>query len=279
VELSKASFVVGRSPRCDLVLDDELVSRKHAVFRLTEKGVEVEDLGSRNGVRVNGNKISGSAPLKHGDLTRIGSQELILQVVSAMADQKRDTPAHTVEIRVCPRCSIPLEGDVVACPHCNAALEPRPAAKAGRSRKQISVSSLRTITEIADKALNLGKHEEAERIVSGLLNNVFLEAEKGYRPDEKELLNATAYALRLAAVTLRPRWIDIVFDLYTISELLMPAETIDHLYSLINIQKYSNTVPIRGYIARLNERAAGYGANERFLMKRIEGMERLVSSN
>jgi hypothetical protein len=83
----------------------------------------------------------------------------------------------------------------------------------------------------------------------------------------------------LAAVTLRPRWIDIVFELYAISELLMPAETIDHLYSVINIQKYSNTAPVRAYIAKLNQRAADYGANERFLMKRIEGMERLVSSN
>lgn len=279
VELSKAAFVVGRSPNCDLVLDDELVSRKHAVFRLTEKGVEVEDLGSRNGVRVNGNKISSPTPLKHGDLTRIGSQELVLQVVSVTGDKRRDITAHTVEITVCPHCSIPVEGDATSCPHCNAALEPRPVSKSRQSRRQVSISSLRTITEIADKALNMGKHEEAERIISGIVNGVFLEAEKGYRPDEKELLNATAYALRLAAVTLRPRWIDIVFELYTISDLIMPAETIDHLYSLINILKYSNIVPVRAYVAKLNERSASYGANERFLVKRLEGMERLVSSN
>ncbi len=279
VEFSKAAFVVGRSPQCDLVLDDELVSRKHAVFRLSERGVSVEDLGSRNGVRVNGNKISGATRLEHGDLTRIGSQELVLQIASAGSDKKREPAAHTVEIRVCRQCATPLEGDAVTCPHCGAELEPPRVAKTRGSRKQISISSLKTITEIADKALNLGKHEEAERIISGIVNGVLEEAQKGFRPDEKEVLNATAYALRLAAVTLRPRWIDIVFELYTASDLVMPADTIDHLYSLINIQKYSNTVPVRAYIAKLNQGSPTYGANERFLVKRIEGMERLVSSN
>lgn len=52
------SFVIGRDPACELHLDDEMVSRRHArVF--VERGVwHVEDLGSRNGTRLNGDLIT-----------------------------------------------------------------------------------------------------------------------------------------------------------------------------------------------------------------------------
>lgn len=52
------SFTLGRDPSCELHFDDDMVSRRHARV-LVERGVwYVEDLGSRNGTRLNGELIT-----------------------------------------------------------------------------------------------------------------------------------------------------------------------------------------------------------------------------
>jgi pSer/pThr/pTyr-binding forkhead associated (FHA) protein len=54
----KNEFLVGRSADCDLVLEDTLVSRRHARLFKKEGKVWIEDLNSSNGVFLNGKKIS-----------------------------------------------------------------------------------------------------------------------------------------------------------------------------------------------------------------------------
>ena len=50
-------IVVGRDPGCDVPIDSVRVSRRHAEFIATPEGVTVRDLGSRNGVFVNGIRV------------------------------------------------------------------------------------------------------------------------------------------------------------------------------------------------------------------------------
>lgn len=50
-------IVVGRDPDCDLSVDSVRVSRRHAEFIPTPRGVSVRDLGSRNGILVNGSRV------------------------------------------------------------------------------------------------------------------------------------------------------------------------------------------------------------------------------
>ena len=52
--------VVGRSRDCDLVLDDPNVSRHHAELRQEGGGWMVADLGSTNGIKVNGNRVESA---------------------------------------------------------------------------------------------------------------------------------------------------------------------------------------------------------------------------
>ncbi len=65
-------LVIGRAIECDLVLTGGLISRHHARLSVGPNGLVVEDLGSRNGVVVNQQKISGSVVLCHGDVLGIG---------------------------------------------------------------------------------------------------------------------------------------------------------------------------------------------------------------
>ena len=80
LELPVGEFVVGRSTECQLSLDDPLVSRRHAVLRVRRDGVSVQDFGSRNGVLINGTKITGERELTPGDRVGIGSQEMVLHL-------------------------------------------------------------------------------------------------------------------------------------------------------------------------------------------------------
>jgi hypothetical protein len=62
---------IGRAG-CDIVVSDDLVSRRHAAFRATEHGIAIEDLGSRNGTYVNDRRVEGLQAVGAGDTLRIG---------------------------------------------------------------------------------------------------------------------------------------------------------------------------------------------------------------
>ncbi|MGE0870778.1 MAG: FHA domain-containing protein, partial [Kofleriaceae bacterium] len=65
-------FTFGRSRTATVMVDHDKVSRMHARVKRTGDAIEVEDLGSRNGTRVNGEKIEGVHRLVSGDEIAIG---------------------------------------------------------------------------------------------------------------------------------------------------------------------------------------------------------------
>lgn len=72
---------IGRSRDCDIVLDDAGVSRHHAEVRPLEASAwTIEDLGSTNGVRVNGQTIAGAHELRSGDSIGMGSTEMVFEL-------------------------------------------------------------------------------------------------------------------------------------------------------------------------------------------------------
>jgi hypothetical protein len=71
--------LLGRSPECLIVLASERVSREHAVVRRIHCGLEIEDLGSRNGTWVNGTRIRRATVLQQGDEVQLGDD--VLEVV------------------------------------------------------------------------------------------------------------------------------------------------------------------------------------------------------
>jgi hypothetical protein len=71
---------IGRSRDCDIVLDDSGASRRHAEISPQGEGWELRDLGSTNGVRVNGHAIHGPQQLRQGDHVEIGSTEIVFEL-------------------------------------------------------------------------------------------------------------------------------------------------------------------------------------------------------
>ena len=67
---------LGRSPESDIVLDDSDASRKHALFRRSLDGHEVQDLGTANGTLVNGSPLLEPHPLSNKDVVKVGDLQL-----------------------------------------------------------------------------------------------------------------------------------------------------------------------------------------------------------
>ncbi|HVK82681.1 MAG TPA: sigma-54-dependent Fis family transcriptional regulator, partial [Kofleriaceae bacterium] len=74
----------GRSRGATIHLEHEKVSRMHARVRRTGDVIEVEDLGSRNGTRVNGDKVEGVRRLTTGDEVSVGPIVAVVGVVSGL---------------------------------------------------------------------------------------------------------------------------------------------------------------------------------------------------
>jgi len=66
---------IGRSPDCEIFLDDVTVSRKHAVLARNSDGLHIEDLGSLNGTFLNRKRIDNGV-LSDGDELQIGKYRL-----------------------------------------------------------------------------------------------------------------------------------------------------------------------------------------------------------
>lgn len=74
--LDDAEVSVGRHPSSDIFLDDVTVSRRHAVFRRTDTGYAVTDIGSLNGTYVNGELVD-SHDLTTRDEVMVGKFRLV----------------------------------------------------------------------------------------------------------------------------------------------------------------------------------------------------------
>lgn len=76
-------LTLGRSSYASIVVNNPLTSREHAIIRPVAGGLEVVDLGSKNGTFVNGARLQGSCALNPGDRIKIGTD--VLEIVQVPA--------------------------------------------------------------------------------------------------------------------------------------------------------------------------------------------------
>lgn len=118
IPLSSDETVLGRSPDVTVVLEGDGVSRRHAVIRRNGDGHEVEDLGSKNGTLVNGERLSAARILAPGDRLELPGWSLVIQedetvtVEAAPGQPLRPAGAKTVELRPETR-EVVVRGNVV----------------------------------------------------------------------------------------------------------------------------------------------------------------------
>jgi hypothetical protein len=290
IAIPLGTFFIGRGVECQLALDDAMVSRRHAALRVYAGSATIEDLGSRNGVLLNGIRIDRPEALRDGDHIRIGTQDLSFyenddahplsgdratkatrreMQITELRELDPDDHSEQTRIATGPMSSVPRAG-----------------------------SGLAIIGGVADKALALGRAEEAERLLQRVLADILSRAQGkpslppprpageagGPAPSQPPASaggvdldvaeRAASYAMRLAAGTGRGAWIDYTFQLYTALGALLPARIVDELYAAVRKVKHTDKSLLRAYTARLREASPAFGPAERFVFQRIEGFER-----
>ncbi|RKG53167.1 FHA domain-containing protein [Corallococcus sp. AB011P] len=97
VPFVRDEITIGRQEGNTIRLTERNVSRRHARLVRLNGHVVLEDLGSYNGTRINGERVAGQLPLKEGDLIQIGDYDLALQVEGA-ANAGAPTGAITAKV-------------------------------------------------------------------------------------------------------------------------------------------------------------------------------------
>lgn len=262
LELAPGEFLIGRSAECQLSLDDPLVSRRHAMLVVTESSLRVRDLGSRNGVLVNGVRIDGDRALADGDTLTIGAQ--VISLTRSRAPIQAG-PAQRKE-RAQTLTWIPSSTETAE----------QVSAVGLLAEASKRFDSLQLLGTLAEKALALGKVDEAERILATVLGDVLKASERDSSLPISAIEQAGRYATKLAAATGKGSWADYVVKLYSAVERPLPAPIIDELHAVLR-KVSADLAALRAYVEKLRVLAASFGPAERFLVQRIEGLERLAS--
>jgi DNA-binding winged helix-turn-helix (wHTH) protein len=78
--LEEGENVIGRDPKVGIFLDHKSVSRRHARIAISGEGALIEDLHSKNGTFVRGDRIEAPSRIADGDKIRLGSVPLTFRV-------------------------------------------------------------------------------------------------------------------------------------------------------------------------------------------------------
>lgn len=256
-------LIIGRSSACQLVLDDALVSRRHAELTVTAASVVVRDVGSANGVFVNEKRINEAQTLEPGDRLVIGKQELLLRVtVEVSPSTENSRQRFTAETLHGVEAPTGTDDSMLD------AIEDSDSTHQG--------DALELLGSVADKVLALGRGGEAERVLSGCLLGI-LDAARGSVLPPASADRAALYAVKLAGATGKARWVDYAVELFRVLRRPMPAEAVDQLYTVLRAVSGINLQDLREYVGVLRASQRQFGPSERFLVQRIEGLERLAA--
>jgi DNA-binding winged helix-turn-helix (wHTH) protein len=86
--------IIGRDRTCTVQLDADSISRRHARLVISGPIASIEDLGSKNGTWLAGERLGARAPVAHGTSVRLGSETIRLEM-DATADPTRTLQSET----------------------------------------------------------------------------------------------------------------------------------------------------------------------------------------
>ena len=129
---------------------------------------------------------------------------------------------------------------------------------------------------LAEKALGMGRGDEAERLIGQQLEQLLTDIETGKNPSADFVERGARYALRIAAITQSSRWTDFLFRVYTAQKRPCPAAIVDELYTVMRKVRQPSPSALRSYLNVL--RALELGPADRFVLNRLEGLERVIGA-
>jgi hypothetical protein len=271
-DLSVGEVLIGRSPDCQITIEDPLISRQHAKIIVSQDVATYVDLGSRNGSRINGRAISGATPLRDSDRIRLGAQELVFFQVGSETRPPRQTGA----MLFCRKCATPFPEGARVCPHCG---EPPGEAREDETMSGLIIEPRRTwmlqlFGEVLERALTSGKVDDAERILRRAADEFGERVAAGDPVDQRQLLQIADYALRLAAQQKDGKWARWTLEMFRTVERVPSPQLIDRLIEVKALPGVG--AALHALVEYWRERGATLSSNEIFSLGRLDELARVA---
>jgi hypothetical protein len=270
VPLGTQETIIGRGEGCDVIVNEALVSRRHARVALDRGQPYIEDLGSANGTFVNQARLHGRAVLFPGDHIFIGTCEM---EVTRRADEDRptmpvlDLSAHG---RHTPASGVVAYQSVMSQRAPSSALRRSTGPETARPEETTTkLDTFENAGRLADKMLSLGRVDAALKLLSGHLELMLALARTGQVPSPPLLDAAGRYAVKLATETLDGRWIDAAVELHLLGVRPFREETIQLVAALRTKAPLGGDALIRRYQEKLRANMGDMAPAERMLCERI----------
>ena len=219
IDLSPGVTVLGRSPTCHVTLDDPLVSREHAQLSVRGSSVTVEDLGSRNGTLVNGEKLSSARELRDGDRVRLGTQELVFYHLD---DSDRAAGRATGFMTRCAACGVPYPAEAGTCPNCGSDHRVEDDTVSGVVGASDQNWTLQLLIEVLQRAETVNRTEDVERLLERARANIEGRLAANHHVAPEHLDAVAVSASRLARRLGQPRWGRWALDVFAAANRLPP---------------------------------------------------------
>jgi len=219
--LPNGETFIGRSHDCQITIFDPLISRRHARIRVFGDRAVLEDLGSRNGCRVNGKLIEGSHPLAAGDRLRIGKHELVFAEVSAGSCTPRER--QTGSLTVCAGCETVYSAEMGMCPSCWSKEAVDEDTRSGVFNEQGKESwAVDLLLELFNRAMSSNRTDEADRVMRQVMTALEAQMKTGARFPAERLTPLSVAAMRLAEAMQDGFWVHWTADFYARAGVTVP---------------------------------------------------------
>lgn len=251
--LEAGHTIVGRSGAAHVRLSSSRVSRRHACFTHSEDALEVRDLGSRNGVLVNGEPIEDPRGLSGGDRVTIGPYTL--EVWSGRSSRRHEHMAT-------------LEHHQHAQPRVDDASEPD-AATGMQDPGEMMLWYVRD-------ALSQRDTDSAADALRMLLERMHHRARRGRREDRAQVGAVSEALLETCERTADPRWLEALFRTNAEQDRVLGGAEVDRLYDLLPTLAEP---PAEAYSRYVEHMRAGEGelpVEARAALRRVEGLRKLL---
>jgi hypothetical protein len=275
IEAPEGEFLIGRGNDCHLVLDDPSVSRIHAVIEKKGADLFIEDKGSRNGVIVNKKRIPERTLLQEGDQVVIGHQVIRIAVM-----KEASSPERTQGIIRCPSCGGWSSGDANTCSACGRPFTVTPDSPTKALKAATAVSgrpSFSTLCELASKSIQVGKVDEAERLMETVFSAVKSRIADNEPISPQEFEQISEVMLALAKADKNPNRISQIFTIHHMAKRLMSRDLVEMLYNSVRPTGYLACPEMTRYLSFLDAQSERLSPGELFVYRRLTGLVKLCS--
>jgi hypothetical protein len=272
-DLPRGITIVGRSLDCHLTIEDPLVSREHARITIDDDGPRVEDMRSRNGVRVNGLVVREPTHLRDGDRVRIGTQDLVF---CRVGPDGRSHAKTTGVLRLCANCRLPYPRETPSCPHCEEIEQTDEVTLTDGSEEHRTAWNVQLLLETLERALVLGRMGDAERLVrraTAQLDEMIL---SGRVIDRQSLGTVAAKVVSMTLATNDPAWALWVLDFYLRIGVIPSIDVADRLIEAA--AKHAGVVqgPLAALVDHLQTALSAGSPVDIEAMSRLQRIRRLI---